>query len=68
MFPLILLSRRSLRQRAGMLFVASLVAVLGVTFNRMRVVLFAMTFRGRMPWVAAEGYVPSIVEGAFRSV
>ena len=28
----------------------------------MNVVLFAMTFRGRMPWVAPESYVPSIVE------
>ena len=45
-----------------MLFVASLLAVLGVAFNRMNVVLFAMTFRGRMPWVAPESYVPSIVE------
>ena len=35
---------------------------LGVAFNRMNVVLFAMTFRGRMPWVAPESYVPSIVE------
>ena len=42
--------------------VAALLAVLGVTYNRMNVVLFAMTFRGRMPWVAAEGYAPSIVE------
>src|SRR6185295_12286964 len=25
-------------------------------------VLFAMTFRGRMPWVAPESYAPSIVE------
>ena len=28
----------------------------------MNVVLFAMTFRGRMPWGAPETYVPSIVE------
>jgi len=60
--PLILLARRSLRQRADVLFVASLLAVLGVAYNRMNVVLFAMTFRGRMPWVAAERYVPSIIE------
>jgi formate dehydrogenase iron-sulfur subunit len=25
-------------------------------------VLFAMTFRGRMPWIAAERYAPSIIE------
>jgi formate dehydrogenase iron-sulfur subunit len=60
--PLVLLARRSLRQRAGVLFFASLLAVLGVTYNRMNVVLFAMTFRGRMPWRAPEGYAPSIVE------
>ena len=40
----------------------SLLAVLGVAYNRMNVVLFAMDFRGRMPWVAAESYMPSIVE------
>jgi len=28
----------------------------------MNVVIFAMTLRGRMPWAAAESYVPSIVE------
>ena len=60
--PLILLARRSLRQRAGVLFVAALLAVLGVAYNRMNVVLFAMTFRGRMPWRAPEGYAPSIFE------
>jgi formate dehydrogenase iron-sulfur subunit len=60
--PLVLLSRRSLRQRAGLLFAAALLAVIGVTYNRMNVVLFAMTFRGRMPWRAPESYAPSIVE------
>ena len=60
--PLILLARTSLRQRADVLCVASLLAVGGVAYNRMNVVLFAMTFRGRMPWVAPESYVPSIVE------
>jgi len=60
--PLVLLARRSFRQRADVLFVAALLAVLGVTYNRMNVVLFAMTFRGRMPWRAPESYAPSIVE------
>ena len=60
--PLILLARKSLRQRADVLCVASLLAVVGVAYNRMNVVLFAMTFRGRMPWGAPESYVPSIVE------
>ncbi len=60
--PLVLLAGKSLRQRPDVLFVASLLAVLGVTYNRMNVVLFAMTFRGRMPWRAPESYAPSIVE------
>ena len=60
--PLILLARQALRQRPGVLAVAALLTVLGVTYNRMNVVIFAMTFRGRMPWVAAENYMPSIVE------
>ena len=60
--PLVLLGRKSLRQRADVLFVASLLTVVGVAYNRMNVVLFAMAFRGRMPWFAPESYVPSIVE------
>jgi formate dehydrogenase iron-sulfur subunit len=60
--PLLLLSRQSLRQRPDVLFVASLLAVVGVAYNRMNVVLFAMSFRGRMPWGAPESYFPSLVE------
>jgi len=60
--PLALLSGRSLRSRPQALFVASLLAVLGVVYNRMNVVLFAMTFRGRMPWGAPHTYFPSAVE------
>jgi formate dehydrogenase iron-sulfur subunit len=60
--PLVLLARKSLRDRPNVLFVAALLAVLGVVYNRMNVVLFAMTFRGRMPWVAPRAYAPSIFE------
>jgi formate dehydrogenase iron-sulfur subunit len=60
--PLILLARKSLREQPGMLALASFLAVTGVAYNRMNVVLFAMTFRGRMPWEAPEAYLPSIVE------
>jgi formate dehydrogenase iron-sulfur subunit len=60
--PLVLLSRAALRRRAGVLGAASFLAVAGVAYNRMNVVLFAMTFRGRMPWVAPESYAPSIIE------
>ena len=62
LLPLALLARTSLRQRPALLGAASLLAVLGVAYNRMNVVLFAMNFRGRMPWGAPENYIPSIVE------
>jgi formate dehydrogenase iron-sulfur subunit len=62
LLPLVLLGSRPLRQRADLLFVASLLVVLGVAYNRVNVVLFAMAFRGRMPWVAPESYAPSLVE------
>jgi len=60
--PMILLSRKSLRDRPEVLMWAALLAVLGVVYNRANVVLFAMTFRGRMPWVAPQSYWPSIFE------
>jgi len=60
--PLVLLASRSMRQRPGFLFTGALLAVLGVVYNRVNVVIFAMTFRGRMPWVAPETYAPSVVE------
>ena len=59
--PLALLASRSLRSRPDTLFWAALLAVLGVVYNRMNVVLFAMTFRGRMPWVRPQSYAPSVV-------
>ena len=46
----------------SILFWAALLAVLGVVYNRMNVVLFAMTFRGRMPWGRPQSYAPSIFE------
>jgi formate dehydrogenase iron-sulfur subunit len=60
--PLVLLGSRSLRQRPGVLAAGASLAVLGVAYNRMNVVLFAMSFRGRMAWDAPESYMPSIVE------
>jgi formate dehydrogenase iron-sulfur subunit len=60
--PLILLSRASLRAHQGLLFLGTLLAVLGVIYNRLNVVIFAMDLRGRMPWVAPERYGPSLVE------
>ena len=60
--PLILLSRKALRERRDVLFAGALLTVLGVAYNRLNVVLFAMTFRGRMPWEAPQPYMPSIFE------
>jgi formate dehydrogenase iron-sulfur subunit len=60
--PLALLASRALRSRPDVLLLASALAVLGIVYNRMNVVLFAMTFRGRMPWVAPHSYWPSIFE------
>jgi formate dehydrogenase iron-sulfur subunit len=60
--PLVLLARRSLRMRPPVLLAAALLAVLGVVYNRTNVVLFAMDFRGRMPWVAPHAYAPSLFE------
>jgi formate dehydrogenase iron-sulfur subunit len=62
--PLILLSTAALRSRPGVLLTASALAVLGVVYNRVNVVIFAMDLRGRMPWVSAEHYAPSFVEWA----
>jgi formate dehydrogenase iron-sulfur subunit len=60
--PLVLLSRPTLRGRADLLGVAAFLVVAGVAYNRMNVVLFAMDFRGRMPWRVPEAYTPSLVE------
>jgi formate dehydrogenase iron-sulfur subunit len=62
LLPLVLLASQALRRRTGVLLAASLLAVLGVMYNRMNVVLFAMTFNGRMPWRAPESYTPALVE------
>jgi len=60
--PLILLARKASRNRRELLFAAALLAVLGIVYNRVNVVLFAMTFQGRMPWGSPETYAPSIFE------
>jgi formate dehydrogenase iron-sulfur subunit len=60
--PLVVLSRKALRDRPDVLLAGALLAVLGVVYNRTNVVLFAMTLRGRMPWEAPQSYWPSIYE------
>ncbi len=60
--PLLLLSRKTFRDRPDLLLAGALLAVLGVVYDRCNVVLFAMAFLGRMPWVAPHSYWPSLVE------
>jgi formate dehydrogenase iron-sulfur subunit len=60
--PLALLSRASLRARPGFLFAGTLLTAMGVTFNRVNVVLFAMHLKGPMPQVAPASYSPSVFE------
>ena len=43
-------------------YFGALLATLGVVFNRVNVVLFAMTLKGSMPQVSPETYSPTIVE------
>ena len=62
LLPLALLGSARLRSNPTTLFVGSLLATLGVVFNRINVVLLAMNLRGAMPQVAPESYVPTIFE------
>jgi formate dehydrogenase iron-sulfur subunit len=61
-FPLLLLSRASLRSQPRFLFLGALLATSGVVFNRINVVLLAMTLKGAMPQSAPASYAPSIFE------
>jgi formate dehydrogenase iron-sulfur subunit len=60
--PLALLVRAPLRARPGLLFAGTLLTAMGVTFNRVNVVLFAMRLKGPMPQVAPASYSPSVFE------
>jgi formate dehydrogenase iron-sulfur subunit len=60
--PLTLLATQSLRLRPGILFTATFLTTMGVVFNRINVVLLAMTLNGSMPQTAPEPYMPSIFE------
>jgi formate dehydrogenase iron-sulfur subunit len=60
--PLILLAPQRLRTNPTVLFAAALLAALGVVFNRVNVVLLAMTLKGPMPQIAPETYSPTLVE------
>ncbi len=60
--PLILLAQPRLRAKPTVLFLGALLAVLGVVFNRINVVIWAMSLKGAMPQIAPETYSPSIFE------
>jgi formate dehydrogenase iron-sulfur subunit len=60
--PLALLARAAWRARPGLLFAGALLTAMGVTFNRVNVVLFAMHLKGPMPQVAPASYSPSVFE------
>ena len=60
--PLFLLGSAKLRARKETLFLGALLATLGVVFNRMNVVIFAMTLTGPMPQTAPQPYFPSVFE------
>jgi formate dehydrogenase iron-sulfur subunit len=62
MLPLVLLARPSQRANHRLLFLGALLVTLGVSFNRVNVVLLAMNLKGSMPQVAPATYSPSVVE------
>jgi formate dehydrogenase iron-sulfur subunit len=45
-----------------LLFAGALLALLGIVFNRVTVVLLAMDLKGPMPQVAPDSYTPTIFE------
>ncbi len=60
--PLAMLARKAQRQQPAMLLVGALFTTLGVVFNRVNVVLFAMNLKGSMPQVSPETYSPTLIE------
>ena len=60
--PLILLAPLRLRNNPTVLFVGAILAALGVVFNRVNVVLLAMSLKGPMPQIAPQIYSPTIIE------
>ena len=62
--PLVLLRSETLRRRQQTLLVAAAQVAAGVTFNRVNVVLLAMSLKGPMPQFGPEPYFPSLVEWA----
>jgi len=62
--PIVLLSSAALRNKKSVLVFSTVIALLGVIFNRMNVVLLGMTLPGTMPGGLVGRYHPSIIEWA----
>lgn len=60
--PVLLLSTDALRRKKAPLISAALLAMLGVMFHRVNVVLLGMRLPGTMPGGPTETYYPSLVE------
>jgi formate dehydrogenase iron-sulfur subunit len=60
--PLAMLGAAKLRENPKTLAIATGLATLGVVWNRMMGVVFAMTLKGAMPLNAPQKYFPSIFE------
>ena len=57
-----MLARARERSRPSILFTGALLTTLGIIFNRVNVVLFAMVLKGPMPQISPETYAPTVVE------
>ena len=62
LLPLALLAATFRHYRPAVLSAGALLCALGVVFNRINVVLWAMDLRGPMPQNAPAPYTPSLVE------
>jgi formate dehydrogenase iron-sulfur subunit len=60
--PLALLARASQRNNPQLLFLGELLSAVGVIFNRVNVVLWAMNLKGPMPQTAPATYFPTVFE------
>ncbi|HEY4678136.1 MAG TPA: 4Fe-4S ferredoxin, partial [Candidatus Angelobacter sp.] len=60
--PVALLASESRRNNPQILFWGELLAALGIIFNRMNAILFAMNLKGPMPQSAPATYFPTIFE------
>jgi formate dehydrogenase iron-sulfur subunit len=60
--PLVLLASRRQRERQSTLLLGAALTTAGIVFNRVNVVLFAMTLKGPMPQISPETYMPTVVE------